>query len=415
MYHNNSYCGGFFAKICILAPEFLPLLGGVGTYIVQLVKNFPKDTTIHVVTPLRRRIGKSKVSSLDFDFSKEFGDNVKVHFVCEANDTFFYNAKFQYACLRKVPKLVDEEGIDLIHSHTAHMPDLLLQFKHSKIPTVTTIHTTIKGQRNGSKSSKIPFSALDQSEKITYAALPFLNIAESVYFRKKRSYITVSEWMKQQITSQYPKIEKSSVTVIHNSVDKNFFSPMPSIPKKEVILFTGRLIAGKGINDLVTAMPHIIREFPESKFVFVGPGNPNYYINEIRKKGIPEKNFEFTGYLKETGNLVDYYRSSSIYMAPTLYENLPIRVLEAMSCGLPVIASNVCAIPEVIENGVNGFLTQPCSPDELAKTACELLGDSKLRNKLGSEARKTIEEKFDINISVSKTLEKYRQVINSKN
>jgi hypothetical protein len=172
---------------------------------------------------MRKRIGKAEISSRDFDYLAEFGSNVKVHFICEASDTFFYNAKFQYACLKKVPELIREEKIDLIHSHTAHMPDLLLQFKSLKTPVVTTIHTTIKGQRNGSKNSRIPFRALDLSEKVTYLALPFLSVAESVYFRKSRQYITVSHWMKNQILKQYPKIGESSISVIHNSVDTKFF------------------------------------------------------------------------------------------------------------------------------------------------------------------------------------------------
>lgn len=397
----------------MLAPEFLPLIGGVGTYIVQLVKNLPKDTIVHVVTPMRKHVGTANVSSTDFDIPSEFGKNIHVHYVCNADDNFFYNAKFQYACAKIVPNLIKEEGIELIHSHTAHMPDFLLQFKKLKTPTLTTIHTTIKGQRNGSKSSKVPFKALDQSEKITYLALPFLNIFENIYFHTKRSYITVSEWMKQQITSQYPQIEKSSIDVIHNSVDTNLFSPIKKGEKENVILYSGRLVANKGINYLINAMPHILKEFPDSKFVFVGPGNPNYYQSEIKKKGINDKNFEFAGYIKDQSHLIDYYRDSSIYLAPTLYENLPIRVLEAMSCGLPVVASNVCAIPEVVNDGVNGFLTEPRSVDQIVESTCVLLGDRKLRQKIGLEARKTVVENFNLSHCASQTLEKYQKVIDS--
>ena len=400
-------------KVCMLAPEFLPVLGGVGTYVVQLLKNVPKDTTVYVLTPMRKHVGKSKIGSTDFDLSSEFGGNIKVHYICNAEDTFFYNAKFQYACAREVPKLIKEEKIDIIHSHTAHMPDFLLQFKQLQVPIITTIHTTIKGQRKGSKSSRVPFKALDQSEKLTYLALPWLNIFEDIYFRTTRSYITVSEWMKQQITTQYPRIDKSSIAVIHNSVDTAYFSPIENRQKENVILYSGRLVASKGVNYLVSAMPHILKEYPDAKFVFAGPGDSQYYRDQLKKKGVSDKNFEFAGYLKDQTQLIDYYRDSSIYIAPTLYENLPIRILEAMSCGLPVIASNVCAIPEVVNDGVNGLLTEPRAVDQLVDSTCSLLDDRKLRRTLGSEARKTVVQKFNISNCVKQTLAKYEQVINN--
>ncbi|MFX0203986.1 MAG: hypothetical protein ACFFCW_48430, partial [Candidatus Hodarchaeota archaeon] len=96
-------------KICILAPEFLPAWGGVGTYTFELVRHLPKDIEVHVVTPLRESLGKEKVSPIYYESPEYFGNNVRVHFVCKANDTFFYNAKFQYACLKHVPTLVKDE------------------------------------------------------------------------------------------------------------------------------------------------------------------------------------------------------------------------------------------------------------------------------------------------------------------
>ena len=402
-------------KICMLAPDFLPVWGGVGTYIVELVRHLPKDIEVHVVTPFRIGFGKEKISTSDCDFSRYFGSNVHVHFVCKADDTFFYNAKFQYACLRYVPKLVKEERIDLIHSHTAHMPDLLLQFKRLNIPTVTTIHTTIQGQRHGTKSSGMRFWDLEFSEKLTYLTYPFLRLTEIIYFSKERYYITVSKWMKEQIMKQYPKIDPSSISVIYNSVDAEKFSPSrsKSFLDKDIVLFTGRLIAAKGIKYLVEAIPKVLRENPNTLFVFIGPGNSLPYRRRLKELGVPEKNLMFVGYLKESSDLVEYYRASSVFVAPTLYENLPIRVLEAMACGVPVIASNVCAIPEVIDNGVNGILIQPGSIDELADAICCLLEDPSLRWKMGNNARKAVLEKFNWKVNAIKTVKVYQQILDS--
>jgi glycosyltransferase involved in cell wall biosynthesis len=397
----------------MLAPEFLPVWGGVGTYIVDLVRHLPKDTEVHVVTPMREGFGKEKISSSDYDFSKYFGNNVHVHFISDANDTFVYNAKFQYNCLRQVPKLVKEYDLDIVHSHTAHMPDLLLQFKRLGIPVVTTIHTTIRGQRQGTRGSCMGFSGLEFSEKLTYLTYPFLSFAETVYFSSKRYYITVSNWMKQQITNQFPELKTSSISVIHNSVDTEWFSPGEKSFPRDIVLFTGRLVSAKGIGYLVEAMPKVLRNYPDALFVFIGAGNSLPYQNRLKEMGIPNRNYMFMGYLKEAKDLIYFYRGSSVYVAPTMYENLPIRVLEAMACGVPVVASGVCAIPEVIDHGVNGLLVHPGAVEELSKSICLLLGDPALRRKMGDNARKTVLDKFSWDVNASKTLNVYEQIANN--
>jgi glycosyltransferase involved in cell wall biosynthesis len=399
----------------MLAPEFLPVWGGVGTYIVELVRHLPRDIEVHVITPKREGFGEEKISTSDYDFSEYFGNNIHVHFVCTASDTFIYNAKFQYACFKHVPKLVKEEQIDLIHSHTAHMPDLLLQFKKLSIPTVTTVHTTIQGQRDGAKKSGTGFWDLEFSEKATRLAYPALRLAEIIYFSRKRYYITVSKWMKNQLQTQVKGMNHSSISVIYNSVDPKQYSPsnIKNPNQRTMVLFTGRIIAAKGIGYLIEAIPKILQRHPDTIFTFIGAGNSVVYKRLLREKGVSEKNYEFLGYLQEASDLVKYYRTSSVYVAPSLYENLPIRVLEAMACGIPVVASNVCGIPECIDNGVNGILIQPGSVDELTNAICSLLSDSSLRKKMGDNARKTVLEKFNWDVNAIKTVEVYRDVLDN--
>lgn len=422
-----------FLKICMLAPEFLPVWGGVGTYIVELLKNLSKDIEVHVVTPTRKGLGKEKISSYNIDFSKHFGSNIHIHFLGSASDTFLYNGEFQFLCSLYVPKLLKEEKIELIHSHTAHMPDLLLQFRRLKIPVLTTIHTTISGQREGTKRSGMSFSDLEFSEKLTYCTYPFLSLAEKLYFFKKRHYITVSEWMKRQIIKQYPRINPANVYTVYNSVDTRLFSPAKRKLREKrandqrfgqnkqsenlefgsdnTVLFTGRLIAAKGINYLVEAVPEVLKNYPDTTFVFIGAGNYTPYQKRLKQLGIDERNFCFVGYVKQTNDLIQYYRNSTVYLAPTLYENLPIRILEAMACGAPVVASDVNAVSEVIDDGFNGLLIKPGSVGDLTNAICQLLGDSRLREKMSYNARNTVIEKFDLRINASKTQDIYRHVL----
>ena len=150
-----------------------------------------------------------------------FGSNVYIHYICKASETFFYNAVFQNACLNYVPKLLKEEKIDLIHSHTAHMPDLLLMLRKLDRPTVTTVHTTIKSQRLGTIKSKRNFLELARSEQATSLLYPFLRLAEIQFFKYHRFFISPSNYMKRSLESNFNITE--NVNVIPNSVDMNDF------------------------------------------------------------------------------------------------------------------------------------------------------------------------------------------------
>ena len=154
-------------KICMLAPEFFPIWGGVGTYIIEVLRHLPRDIEVHVVAPWRYQIGIEQVSTQDYVLNDYFGDNVHVHFISKATDVFIYNLRFQYACLKNVPQLIKDEQIDLIHSHTANMPDLFLRLREKTTPILTTIHTTIQGQRAGTKAAQSSFRTLEFSEKAT--------------------------------------------------------------------------------------------------------------------------------------------------------------------------------------------------------------------------------------------------------
>jgi len=396
-------------KVCILAPEFLPVWGGVGSYVVDLVRYLPKSIEIHVVAPSRERFGGQTVRKSVDHSQYSFSENVHIHLVSKANDTFLYNAAFQYACLKFVPRLVKDERIDLIHSHTAHMPDILLEFKRLNVPTVTTIHTTIFGQRQGAKRSGSNFSDLEFSEKATLVIYPFLRLAEEVYFSFPRSYLAPSNWMRTEFLRFKPNVQPDKVRVIYNSVDTKQFSPAGK--EEKVVLFTGRFLAAKGITTLVDAIPLVVAQHPDVKFVFIGPGRAAPYEARLKEHNVPEANFEFKGYLNRDSTLIEYYRRCAIYVAPTLHDNLPLRILEAMACGKAVIASDVGGIPEAITQNRSGIIVPPGDIDALAAAMSSLIADESLRRRLGEDARKTVETRFDSVKNAQLVAKAYQDII----
>lgn len=404
-------------KVCFVAPEFLPVVGGVGTHIVELIKHLPKDIEIHVIT-LKRKIPNSDVDLDENEMKKHFNRDINLNVITEAKDEFLYNAKFQLGCYKWIKKLYKEEKIDLFHSHFGHMPDLLIKLRGLDIPIITTAHLTNAGLAEGIKQSGIRFKDLETAGKYSLALAPFLEYIEGVYLRKSKNIIAVSDWMRDLLIKNY-KIRSEIIKTIPNGVDSNKYHPnihskILSDINDPIVLFTGRLTSTKGINYLIKSIPKILKVEKDIHFVFVGGGNPKPYLEEMNRMKIPDDKFSFLGYIKDENDMAAIYSKASIYVAPTLYENLPIRILEAMSSGTPVVASNVCAIPEVIMDGVNGFLIPPKNVDSLCQKILFLIRNKDVAEEMGISARNTILSNFEWTEIAEKTANLYNSIIENK-
>ena len=386
----------------MLAPEFLPNWGGVGTYIVELIKHLPEDFEVIVITPDRGEVDANYLH-----------DHLKVIRTSKAGDTFIYNLKFQYSCLKKVPELVKKEEIDVIHSHTAHMPDLLLSFKELNIPVVTTVHSTIKLQRRGTKMSTSFWNA-EFSEKMTCLLYPFLRLAEEFYFSRGRKYITVSKWMKNYLKQEY---NLDGVKVIYNSVDTDFFYKRKDFEfiapegykNREVILYCGRLIGLKGVGILIKSMKEVIKKHGDALFLFAGRGNQSYFERLLRDLEIPRKNYEFLGHV-DYNRLVEYYSISDVFVLPSFHENLPTSLLEAMACEVPCIATDVGGVPEIIKDGENGILLNAGDMKGLADAINNALGNPEEFRRIGIKSRENVVKNFSWGGNIKEIARLYKEV-----
>jgi len=221
--------------------------------------------------------------------------------------------------------------------------------------------------------------------------------------------------MRTQLEQQYPGRGLASIPVIYNSIDTATFTPSSDQKQarfeSNVVLYTGRLLANKGITTIVQAMPKVIQANPDAFFLFIGPGDSTVFQKMLTYQGVSDKNYRFLGYLKSVKDLIKYYQSCGVYLAPTLYENLPIRILEAMSCEAPVVATNICGIPEIITSGEHGFLISQSSTQDLTSSICTLLENPQLRRKLGYQARKRIEETFSWKPNIAKIVKVYEKIL----
>ncbi|GIU71700.1 MAG: glycosyl transferase family 1 [Candidatus Nitrosocaldaceae archaeon] len=390
-------------RIAFITPEFLPVRGGVSVYSLNLIKHLLNDNEVHVITTIR---GKEPEKDLEYINNS----SLHIHRLVESNDTLFSHLKFQFKIMKEFDKLNSKYKFDLIHSNFPSSPDLLyLLLKNAKIPVIATIHGTINMLKdtiikalNNSTDNRL---YLDASEKAILRYNKFLNIAEKLYIKHVDHFIAVSEYAKSLLSV-------NNVSVVHHGIDPNLFSYKENKDEHISILFISRFALHKGIRVLLDAIPLILREIPDAKIMIAGNTDNKYTIDKL-KKVLPNKNAEYIGFVENYTDLPMIYKKASIFISTSFEDLLGFRLLEAMSCGVPVIATDIGGVPEVIRDGFNGFLFKPNDHKTLAEYISLLTNDYRLRNKLRKNARDTIEQRFTAKRMSDDTTKIYDEVINN--
>jgi len=291
-------------------------------------------------------------------------------------------------CPPALPFLCRRQGIpDIIHT----TPDYAGFFYRKSIPLVITFHNYVLDRWMR------PYSSWLQRIHYTTDLKLFTRFA----LKKAHTITAVSQFTERLVQQDLKKT--FPVRVIYNGVDTNKFTPAStydSSPKEIRVLFSGNLTRRKGAHWL----PLIAKRLKKNVRI--------YYTQGLRtKKAMPSiTGFESIGAVpfKEMPAL---YRQMDILLMPSVREGFGLAVAEAMACGLPVVASNCSAIPELIDDGKGGFL---CPVGDVAAFAekINLLADSpKLRHEMGEYNRSKVEKMFTIERMVNEYRELFEEVL----
>lgn len=176
----------------------------------------------------------------------------------------------------------------------------------------------------------------------------------------------------------------------------------------KIVLFLGHMTNVKGPDILIRAIPSVLREVPAARFVMAGDGESGPYAALAAQLGV-SKAVDFVGWVDDVAK-VEWLERSSLYVQPSRGEGMPMGLLEAMATGVPVVATAVGGTPEVVEDGVDGFLVPVESPDELASRIVELLVDQELSARFSQEAHVKIQKKFNAEVGVHRLVALYTRV-----
>lgn len=369
---------------------------GVGTHILTLLKEFEKIDEIERVLVIGPQILGNFSPKIQFE-------------ILEAIGGYFITKQpfFAIECRKRIEKILKREKYDLIHTHYP------LFAKDFGIPLIITFHTL-------NYFATIGYYISDYKLKIGNFFHRIYEIFDKNSMRHSAKIIFVSNNSLNKAKSRYAH-EKRKFVYLPNSIDTSKFFPLDEnrklslrekyklSPNKKYILFVGRLEPLKGILDLTKAIKEVYKykEYENVNLLVVGDGPLK---NQISK-------FDFVKCLGRIPyeNMNEIYNVSDIFILPSLYENFPMTILEAMCCGLPVIANNAGDIKEIVNNN-KMIIDEPSIWTIKVKEKIEfLLNLSKDDlDEISKQNRKRIINNFSSDCSVSKVFEVYKDVINRK-
>ena len=368
--------------------EFPPNSGGIGYYVYYLSKTLiQRGHKVCVITRGRSLQTKSET----IDGIKVF----RVSYIPLYPLHIWLHGFYVNELLKSL-----ETNLDIIHLHSPLPPPVV-----TCLPVVSTFHSPCKRAFQKAYRDAIDIRSLaEQLQSMTI--YPFI---ESKILRLSSKITVVSPNVSEEL--QAYGLNPRMITVVGNAVDTEFFVPKAIKDKNNpYVLFVGILRSGKGVLDLVDFAKYICDRRPDVRFVVcgIGPLFENLRLKAL-KMGLQRK-IIILGYVGRR-RIAELYQNAALLVQPSAHEGLSTVVLEAMSCGLPVVAYDIPGNRQVISSGSNGILVDSKSPESMARSILKLLNDSNLRDNIGREARITIEDHYSWDNIANKITECYNELL----
>ncbi len=306
-----------------------------------------------------------------------------------------------YKCIKnKVDSILHDFTPHIIHTHTA-TPDgytgLLLK-KRYKIPMVCSLR--------GSDINLYPFR-----DKLTmFITKKVLSNADQI--------ISVSHALEK--TAEEIVMPLKQIRVLHNGCDfiNNSFKEDDRVKirknigisdNESVIIFVGALMRDKGVYELINAFTKISAKHPAVQLIILGEGPENNSLNKIISNNRLNNKIHLIG-SHPHDEVYLWLKASDLFVLPTYNEGLPNALLEAMACGLPVIASKVGGIPEVVKDGENGILIAAKNAGALYQALDQMLLNVNLSKGMGKKGKELIENEFTWESNAKKMTDLYESL-----
>ncbi|NUB27683.1 glycosyltransferase family 4 protein [Azospirillum brasilense] len=217
--------------------------------------------------------------------------------------------------------------------------------------------------------------------------------------------VVLGEYWRNWVVTTFPAVRRT--TLLHNAVPGPETIPERAEDGPVRLLFLGRLIKLKGIDVLLDALASEACRSRSWQLTIAGDGDLETYRAQAKALG-QEERVRFTGWLDQTGCRKELVQTH-VLVQPSMFEGLPMSVLEAMANGLTIVATPVGSVGDAIADEETGLLVPPGDRTALAEALARVIDDAELRRRLGQGARRRFERQFDIAVYRERIVEIYRR------
>ena len=308
---------------------------------------------------------------------------------------------FDPFCLLRLRALVARGRHDLVHTHM----------------DVADFYGALAGRLGGARAVVSTKHAPDEfRSRRTWKRYPFL-LLERLAYEMDDAVIVVSQGL-AAFLEETERLPRHKMVIIGHGVDGG----APPLPRAEaraalglpgldpLIGSVGRLSREKGHAFLLRALPAIVAAFPGAGCVLAGDGPWRRELeDEARRLGMADRVL----FLGHRGDVTAILSALDLFVQPSLYEGFGMSLLEAMAARLPIVATHVGGIPEVVDDQVAGLLVPPADAAALARAAITLLSDPERARRLGDSAARLVAERHSISSVAARVDALYRRVLGS--
>lgn len=386
-------------NILMLTWEYPPrVVGGIARVVHDLSHKLIKDG--HDVTVVTYRDGETPYYENDKGVNVYRVDN----YMIKSNSFIDWIMQLNFNMIAKASELIAKgEKFDVIHAHDWLVANVAKTLKHAyDIPVVSTIHATESGRNSGIH---------DENQR-------YINDTEWMLTYESTEVIVNSNYMKGHVQGLFG-LPFDKIDVIPNGINLNLYTGIErdydfrrryAADNEKIILYLGRLVYEKGVQNLISAMPKILDGYHDSKLIIVGKGG---MIDELRAQvenmGLRDKVY-FTGYMNGK-DVQKMYKCADVAVFPSTYEPFGIVALEAMLAGVPTVVSDIGGLNEIIDHGVNGMKSYAGNPNSIADSVLALLYDHQLAANVSKAAKQVVKEQYNWNKITQDTYFVYEKAI----
>lgn len=354
--------------------DFYPFIGGQGRHVYELYlqnKKY-KKVNIYVFSPS----------------DNQFANHVRIF--PETQSSKLKHLEFSLKLNNQLHYLVSKYKLDIAHIHGG--PGGLFLLNKPRVPVVITSHHTYWQQYH-----LVP----NQQWKVLFFYL------EKYGYKQANKIICVSEDTMNILTKKY-EISDKNVKFIPNGIDKRIFKPKnENLHQDTELLYVGRIDKRKGLDFLLEAMLKVKEINPKIKLQIVGEGKDSKKLKNFAKMN--SINAVFHGSISDMA-LNKLYDQISIQIIPSLFEGFGITALEAMAKKIPVIATNVDGLRDIVQVGKTGLLVDYGDTESMSNSILNLIQNKKLGVKIVSNAYKEL-DKYSWEDIYKKTIRTYDSII----